>query len=91
MSNIGIEIKLNGSVIKRAGIYEDLYSVSCIISSSKRDKELDGDLVLNLGGYNKEKNEYITWINKNLESTDELIVRFINKNFDEPNEVRNGK
>lgn len=88
MNNIGIEINLNGNVIKRAGIDGDLFSITCIISSAKRGENIDGELVLNLGGLNVETDEYITWINSELEYSDELIVKFIRKNFDKPVDVR---
>jgi hypothetical protein len=80
----GFEVKLNGNLICRAGLEQDHYVMSCIVDAIMRKDNGVERLHLNIGGLDSIKNQHVRWFQDTLQENDEVHIKVITDNFDNP-------
>lgn len=81
MSNLGINIKINGSQICKAGFDNENFVLTTIISLVHREGGSEGR-VLSVSGLDSEASEHVSWYSDLISPGDRIILEVIEGPFD---------
>jgi hypothetical protein len=87
MKNQGFKVLLNGESLCRAGFESEHFVTHVILSSIRRELHPGNELSLHIGGLNSSENHHVTWVNKDLQLGDHLVIELVEGEFDPPASV----
>jgi hypothetical protein len=86
METLGVEVKVNGEKLCRAGIESDDYTMTCILTTILYKGETQPEIFIYVTALDSEKEEYVRWVNKTLSSEDTISLEVITEQFDVPSD-----
>ncbi len=87
-NNYGFKVELNGEVLAVAGLDDQHYVLSCMLTSLRRKIDKSEETYFNVGGLNCETGEDVDWVWRDLKLGDNLSITIVNSDFDKPTRVK---
>lgn len=72
-----LEITLNGEKVSLAGLKSEYGVITAIVTCKKRFGEKEETITLDVAGLDSQTRNRWEWFNKDLQNTDEIIVKII--------------
>lgn len=88
MSNLGINVKINGKQICKAGFDKENFVLTAIASLVHREGGSEGR-TLSVGGLDSDISEHVNWHSDHLSLGDRITLEVIEGPFDPPQPAKN--
>ncbi len=84
MEKYGFEVRLNDTILCKAGLDSKHSVTTCILDSLRRKVDEKGGLHLSVSGMNSDEHQYVKWIDEPLKLDDTVSIKIISGEFDTP-------
>jgi hypothetical protein len=84
METHGLEVKLNGQPVCRAGFHADRYHLGCILHVVKHAELTSDQIELRVGGSEGPTPKLVSWVEQMLREGDTITLQIVTGNYDPP-------
>ncbi|MDX2248279.1 MAG: hypothetical protein SF052_15965 [Bacteroidia bacterium] len=84
METNGLEIKLNGQPVCRAGFKTDRYHLNCMLQVVRHTEQTSDQIKIIVGGTEGPTLKLVNWVEQTLREGDKITIQIVSGNYDPP-------